>query len=111
MPKPAYRLTRLAEADYAKILLFTRRRWGQEQLQAYRRLLNEAIEAVAHEPARLNSHARDELRIGFRSFHIGLLAARPGLGRHVIFYRVASDDVVEILRILHERMEASSRLP
>jgi len=111
MAKPAYRLTRLAEADYAEVLRFTRRRWGQEQLQAYRRLLNEGIEAIAYEPTRLNSHARDELQAGFRSFHIDLVTTRPSLGRHVIFYRVASDGTVEILRILHERMEASTRLP
>jgi toxin ParE1/3/4 len=69
------------------------------------------VTAVVDEPARLNSHSRDDLRSGFRSFNVGLLAAHPGLGRHVIYYRVADDGIVEILRILHDRMEVSSKLP
>jgi toxin ParE1/3/4 len=111
VPKPRYRLTRLAGADFAEILRFTRRRWGQQQLAIYHRLLDDGVTAVAQEPERLNSHGRDDLRSGLRSFHIGLLATRPSLGHHVIYYRIAGDDVVEILRILHERMEISSRLP
>ena len=111
MPKPPYRLTKLAEVDYAEILRFNGRRWGREQLAVYRRLLNDGIEAVARKPDRLNSHDCDELGPGFRSLHIGVVATHPGLGRHVLYYRVMANGVVEILRILHERMEASSKLP
>ncbi len=111
MPKPRYRLTKLAAADYAAILRFTLKRWGHEQLTAYRLLLNDGINAVAENPERLNSHSRDDLRPGFRSFSIGLLAAHTRLGRHVIYYRVADEGIVEILRILHDRMEISSKLP
>jgi toxin ParE1/3/4 len=111
VPKPRYRLTKLAATDYAAILRFTLKRWGKEQLAAYRQLLNGGIAAVADDPERLNSHSRDDLRPGFRSFNVGLLAAHPGLGRHVIYYRVADDGIVEILRILHDGMEVSSKLP
>jgi toxin ParE1/3/4 len=111
VPEPRYRLTKLAAADYSAILRFTQRRWGSEQLRSYRQLLNGGISAVADDPERLNSHSRDDLRPGFRSFGVGLLAAHPALGRHVIYYRVADDGVVEILRILHDRMEVSSKLP
>ena len=111
MPTPRYRLTKLAAADYAAILRFTLKRWGKEQLAAYNRLLDSGIAAVAHEPKRLNSHSCDDLRPGFRSFNIGLLGTHPRLGRHVIYYRIADDGVVEVLRILHDRMEVSSKLP
>jgi toxin ParE1/3/4 len=111
VPKPRYRLTKLAAADYAAILRFTLKRWGKEQLAAYNRLLDSGIAAVAHEPKRLNSHSRDDLRPGFRSLNIGLLGIHPSLGRHIIYYRIADDGVVEVLRILHDRMEVSSKLP
>jgi toxin ParE1/3/4 len=109
--RPTYRLTRLAEADYAEILRFTIRRWGSEQLTIYRRLLNDGIDAVAREPNRLNSHDCEELGPGLRSFHLGLIAARPDLGRHVIYYRLVPNGIAEIVRILHERLEASTKLP
>jgi toxin ParE1/3/4 len=111
VPKPRYRLTKLAAADYAAILRFTLKRWAKEQLAAYNGLLDSGIVAVAHEPKRLNSHSRDDLRPGFRSFNIGLLGTHLRLGRHVIYYRIVDDGVVEVLRILHDRMEVSSKLP
>jgi toxin ParE1/3/4 len=109
--KPAQRLTERAASDYADILRYTRRRWGNGRFTAYRSLLNDGIAKIAREPDCLNSHTRDELQAGIRSLHIGLLAERTGYGRHILYYRVAADGVVEILRILHDRMEVSSRLP
>jgi toxin ParE1/3/4 len=73
--------------------------------------LNDSIIAVAREPERLNSHARDDLQPGIRSFHIGLLATGSGNGRHILYYRLADDGIVDILRILHDRMEISGRVP
>jgi toxin ParE1/3/4 len=108
--KPSYRVTRLAAADYAEILRFTGRRWGRTQLAVYRRLLNDGLQAVANEPDRLNSRSCDELSPGLHSFHIGLVAAHPDPGRHILYYRVTAVGIVEIVRILHERMEASSHL-
>jgi toxin ParE1/3/4 len=108
--KLRYRTTKAADADYDTILRFTLKRWGKAQFSSYRQLLNDAITAVAREPDRLNSHGRDEVRNGIRSFHIGLAATRPALGRHVLYYRVAADGVVEIIRILHDRMELSSKI-
>ena len=109
--KPVLRKTRLAEADYPDILRYTLRRWGKEQFAAYRRLLNDGISAVASDPDRPSSRARDELQAGVRSFNIGSLATRVGDGRHVLYYRVGADGIVEILRILHDRMEIEDRLP
>ncbi len=42
----------------------------------------------------------DEIRQGYRKYY---------QGRHVIFYRQAGEDI-EIIRILHERMDIEARL-
>jgi len=46
-----------------------------------------------------------------RSYHeinIGLLGYR--VGKHIIFYQNVSNDEIEVIRILHERMNLKNRL-
>jgi toxin ParE1/3/4 len=31
--------------------------------------------------------------------------------RHIVFYRVASDDVIEVIRLLHDAMDVHRHLP
>ena len=57
----------------------------------------------------------DELMRGVRSFHIRHTRAdevEPKVERpvHVLYYRAIRPDLVEILRVLHERMEPSRHL-
>jgi hypothetical protein len=35
---------------------------------------------------------------------------KHGVGRHIIFYRSIADDCIEIVRVLHERMDAERHL-
>ena len=65
---------------------------------------------VASQPADPATADRGELLAGVRSFHIrhsrGESREMPVASPvHMLFYRVAEPDVVEILRVLHERME------
>ena len=58
---------------------------------------------------------RTELAPGLRSFHVRhVRQADRGAGvrrpMHVIYYRVIQPELVEIVRVMHERMEPSRHL-
>lgn len=70
---------------------------------------------VADEPEGPLRKKRPDLRSGIRSFHVrhasrsaeGVKVRRPV---HVLYYRVAKQGVIEIIRVLHERMDPSRHL-
>jgi len=105
-----YRLSGPAKTDIAEILNTSEERHGREARIRYRALLTAAMRRVAADPQGLSIAARDELLSGVRSFHIRhsrdesreAPVANPV---HVIFFRVAQQGVVEIVRVLHERMD------
>jgi len=70
---------------------------------------------VAEDPNGRSSTDRSELRPGMRSFHIrhsrGASHQAPVANPvHVIFYRVVEPGLVEIVRVLHDRMEPSGHI-
>lgn len=110
-----FRLARPAQIDLANILATSADRWGAEGQQRYAALLVAPMRQVAAEPWGPLTRKRPELRSGgIRSFHVrhahrpeGAQVRRPV---HVLYYRVAEDDVIEIIRVLHDRMDPSHRL-
>lgn len=110
-----FRLSRLARADLAQILAVSAERWGLEGRHCYAALLTAAMRKVATEPDGAATRDRAELSRGVRSFHlrharVGGDQARVRPPLHVLFYRVVRPDLVEIVRVLHERMEPSRHL-
>jgi toxin ParE1/3/4 len=109
------RLSAPAQSDIAAILKRSEALHGPQARLRYRSLLSAALRRIAADPECLPSAARDELLAGLRSFHIRhsrdesreLPVANPV---HVIFYRAAETGLVEVLRVLHERMESSRHL-
>jgi toxin ParE1/3/4 len=70
---------------------------------------------VADEPEGPVTKKRPELRSGIRSFHVRYTrrsAEGAGVRKpvHVLYYRVAQEGVIEIVRVLHERMDPSRHL-
>jgi toxin ParE1/3/4 len=108
--KRSFRLTRAAEADYASLLRYSRKRWGKLQAEIYRLIIDDSIAAIAADPYRRNTYGRDEVRPGLRSFHVGLDGERAKQGRHILYFRLADDGIVEVVRILHDRMDMRRRL-
>jgi toxin ParE1/3/4 len=107
-----FRLARPAPADLAHLLSTSAERWGVDGRQRYAAVLAAAMRQVAGEPNGPLSRKRPELRSGVRSFHIrhARVSAETSKVRHpvhVLYYRVDRDGVIEILRLLHERMEPS----
>jgi len=110
-----YRLSQPAIDDIAAILRISEQRHGRQARIRYRALLTAALRHVAADPQGALSSARPELTPDTRSFHIRRSRnesreAPVTKPVHVIFYRVRDLEAVEILRVLHERMEPSRHL-
>src|SRR5258708_6526252 len=110
-----YRLARRAEVDISHILSTSDENWGIAGRRRYAALLTHAIRRVAAQPEGGATRARDELAPGMRSFHVRQVRqADPGTHVrrpvHVLYYRVIRPGLIEIVRVLHERMEPSRHL-
>src|SRR3546814_2280695 len=85
---------------------------GIEARRRYRGLLTAALRRVAAGPQGAATLDRSDISIGLRSLHIRhsrseSREARVGEPVHVIFYRTLKLGVVEVVRVLHDRMEPS----
>jgi toxin ParE1/3/4 len=111
-----YRLSGPAKADIAAILRRSEELHGKDARVRYRACLTAAMRRVAASPVGHSTADRSELRPGIRSFHIrhsrGESREAPVVANpvHVIFYRVVQPDIVEIVRVLHERMEPTRHI-
>lgn len=114
-PGGAFRLAHRAQIDISRILSASAERWGEEGKRRYAGLLTSALRQVAVEPEGRTTRARSELAPGLRSFHVRQTRQpdrRRGVRRpvHLVYYRPVHPGLVEIVRILHERMEPSRHL-
>jgi toxin ParE1/3/4 len=92
-------LTPRAQTDLDEIWDYTLDRWGLDQAESYTRQLWKDIEIVAERPS-LGRECPD-VRRGYRMY--------PS-GSHVLFYRETIDGV-DLVRILHERMDYDRHIP
>lgn len=94
-----YRLTNLAVQDLTDIWSYTVRNWSEAQADFYYDQLIKSFELIASNPedGRHYPEIRDDL-FGLR------------INKHIVFYRVISNDSVEITRILYDRMDLENRL-
>jgi toxin ParE1/3/4 len=110
----SYRLSRLAEDDLLRILSTSEERWGPEARRRYAAIIIAAMRKVATDPKGLTTRDRAELLTGVRSMHLRHARAhsqeRVRHPVHVVYYRVMTPDLVEIVRVLHERMEPRRHL-
>jgi toxin ParE1/3/4 len=96
----------LAKRDIVEILTFTKRRWGTEQARIYGALIKEALVTVARDPTL--GKPRDDVRSGLLAFHI---RQQGRDARHLLFYVVADDGTVRVLRLLHDAMDFERHFP
>ena len=87
-----FKVSRRAELDLLEIAAFTLERCGTEQMERYLRDLDRRFKFLAAN--RSVGKSIDRVAPGFRQFP---------QGSHVIFYRTAADDEVEVVRVLHKR--------
>lgn len=110
-----YRFSEPARADLAHVLRTSETMHGPEVRIRYRALLTAALRRISADPQGLLTTERSDLIAGVRSYHIRHIRsdsreAPVGEPVHVIFYRIVQPGLVEIVRVLHERMEPGRRV-
>lgn len=99
MSSVPFRLTNEALLDLDQIWIFTLQNWSKKQADRYYDVLLDEIRYIAKNP--LVGKSIDHLRPGYRLTKVK---------SHIIFYRTLTDNKVEIVRILHQRMNVKDKL-
>lgn len=106
-----YRLAPAARTDVAEILVHSHQMFGTLGRRRYRGLMETAFRLVAEQPQRPGAVVRVDLGAGLMQFHLRH-CPKPALGegrvqrpRHAIYYRVVESGLIDILRVLHDRMD------
>jgi toxin ParE1/3/4 len=102
------RLGAAAEVDFANILKWTTENFGARQSRIYRDTVVHAIGELADGPSAAGSRARDKIMAGLGTLHV---ARRGRQGSNFLMYRVAPNSTIEIVRILHDRMDLPRHIP
>src|SRR5262245_40296145 len=110
MTEPPWRirLGAAAEVDFVNIVRWTLENFGLSQAETYRDTLLRAIAELSSGRTPAGSKARDEILPGLRTLHVARHGRR---GRHFLLYRVAGNRHIEVVRILHDRMDLTHHLP
>ncbi|MBV9756045.1 MAG: type II toxin-antitoxin system RelE/ParE family toxin [Alphaproteobacteria bacterium] len=99
----------------AHVLATSAALWGSDGRRRYAALLAAAMRKAAADPRGPATRDCGELRPGIRSLHLRHARAEvsePAVNRpvHIVYYRPVAAGVVEIVRVLHERMEPGRHL-
>ena len=94
------RIREVAARDLEAIGLESRLEWGDARMRRYLTELVNTFDTLGAVPGL--GRACDELFKGCRRFPVG---------SHVIFYEVGQDGAVEIVRVLHGRMQHDLHFP
>ncbi len=91
-------LTEKAIADLDDIWRYTLQTWSVEQADKYYNIIKEACYDIAD--GTVTGKSYQDIGANLLGYHIK---------KHIVFYRMVANDV-EIIRILHERMDYKSWL-
>lgn len=89
----------LAEADLIGIWRYTAGQWGEAQTDAYLDEIDAILQRIGDNP--LVGSDCSHVRPGYR---------KAAAGSHRIFYRYDAE-TVEIVRVLHARMDVDGQMP
>lgn len=85
--------------DLNAIWIYTYDKWSEKQADKYYASLEFACLQIGENP---------ELGKEYETIKSNLLGLRTG--KHIIFYQVVDEHKIEVIRILHERMDLIKRL-
>jgi toxin ParE1/3/4 len=94
-----FSLTKRAMADLIDIGRYTQEYWGLDQRNKYLTMLDSCFQDLAEKPAK--GRDSSDIRHGYRKMNVG---------SHVVFYRQKRSDEIEIVRVLHGRMDLETKL-
>ena len=85
--------------DLNSIWIYTFEKWSESQADKYYETIKFACKEIGRNP---------NLGKEYTTISRHLLGLKSG--KHIIFYNLISDTKVEVIRILHQRMELKNRL-
>jgi len=94
-----YIISTKATEDLEKIWQYTYFRWSEKQADKYYNLIIEKIEFIAQNAT--VGRTMDDIKEGYRQYPIE---------SHIIFYRISENNIVIVIRILHQNMDIPNRL-
>lgn len=94
-----YVLSAAAEADLDDIWDYTAEHWSQDQANVYLMSIRNTCEALAD--GRIAGRPIDHVRSGYWKYPVG---------SHFVFFRRIDGGILDVVRILHQRMDYASRL-
>ncbi len=109
------RVTGPARSDIKKILRRSSAEFGNQARQRYRRLIEQALQDLSEDAARVGVQSIDDIREGYFLYHLkwsrktsaGLPVRQP---RHLIAFCVDDSDAIIVARVFHERQMLSQHL-
>lgn len=106
-----------AQQDIVEILRWSVNNFGERAAERYKVLLKQAFRDITSDPECPGSQDMPELAKGIRSYHLchSRDRSRTSRGivrepRHFVIYR-CRQNVIDIVRILHDARELSRHLP
>jgi toxin ParE1/3/4 len=88
-----------ANEDIEKIWLYTYENWSLEQADRYYNLIFDEIEFIAENFE--SGKSVDYIKKGYRATLVK---------SHIIFYKKSRRNIVEIIRVLHQKMDIENRI-
>ncbi len=109
------RVTGPARRDITKILQRNGAEFGDQARQRYRRLIDQALQDLSEDAARVGVQSIDDIRDGHFLYHLkwsrkataGQTVRQP---RHLIAFYVDDSDAIIVARVFHERQMLSRHL-
>lgn len=96
---PSYIITNKAVDDLTKIWDYTFEVWSEKQADKYYSMLHNSFQDLADD--KISGKHYDEVRGDLFGFRVG---------QHIVFYRKIESDTIEVVRILHGRMDLKGRM-
>ncbi len=94
----SFTLTQKAKDDLKSIAAYTQKKWGKEQRRIYTKQFDDVFHTLADNPD-----------IGTSCNYIKKGYSKFPNSSHIIFYRTLKTKQIQIVRILHKRMDARSK--
>lgn len=94
-----YTISEKANQDIEKIWLYTYENWSLEQADRYYNLILDEIEFIAENFE--SGKSVDFIKNGYRASLVK---------SHIIFYKKSRSNVVEIIRVLHQKMDIENQI-
>ena len=99
MKTQSYRISEKAVEVLENVWTYTLHKWSIEQADRYYNLIIDEIEFIARNF--LTGKSMDHIKIGYRASIVK---------SHLIFYRKSQDNQVEVIRILHQKIDVETRI-